>query len=146
MRNAVALALVAMFGAATVATAANPQQERQETMKDVGRAMGQLGRTIKGEVDFDADAVKASFQKMSDASKNFFDQFPEGSESGHETEASPKIWSDRAGFEEAVRQFELDTAEAVMAAPHDVDSFKAAFGKVAQNCKTCHESYRVKNN
>ncbi|MEM9104450.1 MAG: cytochrome c [Pseudomonadota bacterium] len=145
MRNAVALALTAMFVTAH-AYAADPQQQRQETMKGVGQSMGMLGKTAKGEIEFDAEAVKTAFANMNTAAKAFADQFPEGSESGHNTEASPKIWSDREGFDNAVKQFQTDTAEAVSAAPQDLDSFKASFGKVARNCGTCHETYRVKTN
>lgn len=144
MKKTVVLALAVMFITGQATYAAEPQQERQETMKGVGQAMGQLGKTVKGEIDYDADAVAASFQTMNDASKNFLDKFPEGSETGHETEASPKIWSDRAGFEQAVKKLETDTHNALKAAPQNLDEFKAAFGQVAQNCKTCHETYRLK--
>lgn len=145
MKNAVALALAAMFIAGQ-AYAADPQQDRQETMKGVGQSMGMLGKTAKSEIDFDAEAVKTAFQNMNNAAKEFADQFPEGSETGHDTEASPNIWSDRDGFNAAVKQFESDTADAVAAAPQNLDEFKAAFGKVAKNCGTCHEKYRVKKN
>ncbi len=91
MKNAVTLALAAMFIAGQAAYAADPQQERQETMKGVGQAMGHLGKTVKCEIDYDAAAVADSFQKMNGASKNFLDKFPDGAETGHETEAGPKI-------------------------------------------------------
>lgn len=146
MKKVVAMALATMFLAGQAAHAADPQQERQETMKGVGQAMGQLAKTAKGEIDFDAEAVKASFQTMNNAAQSFADQFPEGTESGHETEAGPKIWSDRDGFNKAVKQFETDTASAVNNAPQDLDSLRAALGQVGQNCKTCHEGYRVKKN
>ncbi|MEX3008057.1 cytochrome c [Hoeflea sp. TYP-13] len=144
MKNAVALALAAVFLTGQAVYAAEPQQERQQTMKGVGEAMGTLAKTIKGEIEYDATAVANAFKKMNEASRNFADKFPEGSETGHETEASPKIWSDRPGFEKAVQEFEADTDSAVKAAPKDIDEFKAAFGRVAENCKTCHETYRVK--
>lgn len=143
MKNALALALAALFLSGQAALATEPQVERQESMKSVGQAMGTLAKTAKGEIDYDAVAVEEAFAAMNTAAVNFIDQFPEGTETGHETEASPNIWSDRPGFEKAVKQFDTDTANAVAAAPQDLAAFRAEFGKVAQNCKTCHETYRV---
>ncbi|WP_136658569.1 cytochrome c [Nitratireductor sp. XY-223] len=143
MKNALAIAIAALFLSGNAAVAAEPQVERQQSMKSVGQAMGTLAKTAKGEIDYDATAVIEAFAAMNTAAVNFIDQFPEGTETGHETEASPNIWSDRAGFEEAVKKFDTDTANAVIAAPHDIAAFRAEFGKVAQNCKTCHETYRV---
>lgn len=67
--------------------------------------MGTLAKTAKGEVDYDATAVATAIQTMNDATKNFVEKFPEGSESGHETEAGPEIWSDRDGFQKSVDKF-----------------------------------------
>ncbi len=146
MKYTVALTLAAALVASPVLAAGTPQEERQLTMKSVGQAMGTLAKTAKGEINYDAAAVAKAFQTMNDATKNFVEKFPEGTETGHDTEASPKIWSDRTGFESAVDKFGNDTSNAVAAAPQDLDAFKVQFGKVAKNCSTCHEAYRVKKN
>ena len=85
---AVAAALAAL-GAGAVVAADEPQVVRQEMMKKVGGAMGALAGIAKGEKPYDAEIVKASLTTMSEVAKAFPDQFPAGSEAGHETEASP---------------------------------------------------------
>lgn len=137
-------AAMAIAGAATAFAADDPAKARQDLMKEVGAAMKTLGGTAKGELAYDAGAVAAAFTKMHDAAVAFPEQFPAGSETGHETEAAPAIWSDAAGFEAAAAKFAADTQAAIDAAPADADSFKPVFGKVASNCKACHEKFRVK--
>lgn len=140
------LSLSAVLVAASVAYAQDPISDRQKAMKMVGGAAKSASEMIKGEKPFDAAAALAAFQTMNDVSKDFVSYFPEGSETGGDTMASPKIWEDRAGFEAAVAKFETDTAEAIAAAPADLDAFKTTFGKVAANCGVCHKAYRISNN
>lgn len=123
----------------------DPVKARQESMKQVGAATKSLGQMVKGEIAYDAAAAEKAMTQIRDAVASFPDKFPEGSDQG-ETEASPKIWEDKQGFEAASAKFEKDAGDAIAAAGTDLDSLKANFGKVASNCKSCHESYRVKKN
>ncbi len=123
----------------------DPVKARQENMKQVGAATKSLGQMVKGEIAYDAAAAEKAMTQIRDAVANFSNKFPEGSDQG-DTEASPKIWEDKQGFDTAVAKFGNDADEAIGAAGTDLDSLKASFGKVASNCKTCHESYRVKKN
>lgn len=138
---ALGLALSALVLPALAAE--GPVAERQALMKQVGGAMKTLGGTAKGAVAYDAAAVKAAFMSMHEAAAAFGKHFPEGSEAA-DSEASPKIWTDREGFDAALAKFQTDTTKAVEAAPADKDAFMPVFGQVASNCKACHEAYRVK--
>ena len=141
----VAVATVAVM----VAGSANADAigDRKALMKEkVGASMGTLGKIAKGEMEYDAAAVLASFTTMREAAGNFGDLFPEDSKEGGETTASPKIWEDMDGFKAQLAKFEGDLDAAITAAPADKDSFMAAFGPVAGNCKACHETYRVLKN
>ena len=71
-------------------------------MKDVGAAIGMGSKIAKGEVEFNAIAANLVLRTMHSAALGFGYMFPEGSETGADTEASPAIWSDRAGFDAAV--------------------------------------------
>ena len=62
---------------------------------------------------------------------------------GGDTEAAPAIWEKPAEFEAALVKYQDDTQAAIDAAPQDVDAFKQAFGQVAQDCKGCHEDFRI---
>ena len=77
---------------------------------------------------------------MNNAALGFGHMFPDGSQTGAETEAAPAIWSDRAGFDAAVAKFAADTSVTIT----DLGSLKQAFGAVAANCGSCHKAYRTK--
>ena len=125
---------------------ADPIAERQALMKDMGRAVGSVAKIAQGQQEFDAAKVNAAFETLAaDAQKIDADAlFPEGTETGGDTEASPKIWEDRADFVAQIDKFKADTAAAVEANPQDLASFQTQFKSVAANCASCHQSYRVK--
>jgi cytochrome c556 len=137
-----ALALTVFAGSAFAAE--DPIAARKGMMSNVGKAMGAAAAMVKGEAEFDARVGELAFRTMNAVSLGYGEMFPAGSETGGETEASPKIWEDNAGFMAAVAKFQGDTASAIKAAPVDLDGFKVAFGQVAANCKACHEAYRIK--
>lgn len=137
---------LAAFALAGTAAFADPIGERQAIMKSNGKALKNIAGIAKGEQPFDAEAVMAALKTLSeDAQKiDVAALFPEGSETGGDTTASPKIWEDKAGFQQAVDKFKADTAAAVAAAPANLDAFKVEFGNVTKNCGTCHETFRIK--
>ena len=118
----------------------DPAKERQTLMSNVGMATGTGAKMLKGEIEFDALAAQMVMKTLHSAALGFGYMFPEGSESGHETEAAPAIWSDRAGFDAQVAKFQADTDAKIA----DLDGFKAAFGAATANCGTCHKQYRIK--
>ena len=143
-RTLFAAALIGAAGFAPAIAADEPQVVRQEMMKKVGGATGAMAKMVKGESDFDAAAVLAALTTMSEVAGSFGEYFPEGSETGFETEAAPAIWSDRAGFDEQIAAFKADADAGIAAAPADLDGLKAVFGPLTKNCGTCHETYRLK--
>ncbi len=138
------LALIAsatMFSTFAIASG-DVAKERQTLMKNVGAATGAGAAMVKGEVEFNAVAAQLVLRTMNNGGLGFGYMFPEGSETGSETEAAPAIWSDRAGFDAAVNKFVAETSATVT----DLDGFKAAFGVATANCGACHKAYRVKKN
>ncbi len=137
-----------IFVASTLSVAAvaagDPAVERQLMMKNVGAATGAAAAMVKGQAEFNAVAAQLALRTMNSAALGFGHLFPKGSETGAETEASPKIWSDGAGFDAAVAKFAADTAGAETIT--SLDGLKAAFGKATENCGACHKAYRVKKN
>lgn len=135
-------AACAFAASATFAHAAgDAAAERQALMKNVGAATGAGAKMAKGEVPFDANAANLVLRTMNAGALGFGYMFPEGSESGSETEAAPAIWSDREGFNKAVAALIADTSGQVS----DLESFRTAFGTATRNCGACHKAYRVKN-
>ncbi len=123
----------------------SPVEKRQAAMKTVGASTKVVGDMMKGTTSFDAAKANAALAAMQEAVVSYGDFFPEGSEAAN-SEAGPNIWSDRAGFDAVLADFKADLAAAVSAAPQDKEGVGAAFGAVTENCRACHEDYRVKKN
>jgi cytochrome c556 len=138
----------AMIFALTAATAGAdqpPQVARHELMENAGKAAKPIGQMFKEERPFDAGIALSSFQTWAEVAKTFGGLFPEGSETGYETEAKATIWSEREGFDAALAAFGEAVDAAIAAAPQDLESLKAAAGPVFKTCKGCHEEYRVED-
>lgn len=144
LKRVMAAAAVAVLAAGAAIAADEPQVVRQEMMKKVGGAMGAIAAMAKGEKAYDAEVVRASLTTMSEVAKAFPDQFPAGSESGFETEASPKIWESMDDFKSKSMAL-ADAADAQLASvPADAAGLGAVMGAVGGTCQSCHENYRVK--
>ncbi|MEM7613085.1 MAG: cytochrome c [Pseudomonadota bacterium] len=138
------IVVATVLALASVALAAdNPILERQKAMKKVGKAAKPMGQMLRGAVEFDAAVVSASLQTFYDKSMVYGDLFPEGSETGDDTEAAPAIWSDRAGFEEAINNWRSATKAALDANPQSLAEARPVVGPVFQTCKGCHDDYRI---
>ena len=98
-----------------------------------------------GEADFDSAVALQAFVDMKAAAEGFETLFPDGSDQG-KTEASPKIFSDRSGFEAKQADFLAALEVATASAPADLNALRATLGQVGQNCGACHKAYRVKKN
>lgn len=140
-----ALAVALALAGATSTASADPIQTRQEMMKSVGTATGTLAKMIKGETPYDPVAAGLAMRLLFTTPSGFVTQFPEGSNSD-DSEASPKIWEDMAGFEKAAMDMQEAARAAIPASSQGLDALKGAFASVASNCKACHENYRVKKN
>ncbi len=141
------LCLVALLAAISTAAMAvaneDPRVQRHELMEGVRDAAKPLGGMLRGTVEFDADTVAASLATFSEAASTFGSLFPEGSETGMDTQATAAIWSDRDGFDAALAKFASVVEQAQAAAPASLDAAKPVLGPIFQACKGCHDDYRV---
>lgn len=115
---------------------------RQGCMKSHGKAMGEMAKMFKGEMAYDAAAVKALFDADATACADWDKWWGEDTMKGEtaETYAKPEIWSDAAGFKAAGEAF-YPKYVAVKDST-DEASFKAAFPALGEGCKGCHEKFR----
>ena len=147
-RLVLALSVVAMSATAGLAVD-DPIASRKALMQSNGAAAAVAGGMMKQQLEYNPVVAKSVIATLNATSHAFGAFFPDGSDMGSNTTASPKIWEDMGGFEAAVAKFETDTAAAMEAAgrdgPADLAAFQAAIGPILGNCKSCHEAYRVQN-
>ena len=112
---------------------------------NVGDAAKVIGGMLKGERPYDADAFMGAIEVFQDASLEFGELFPPGTETGMGTEAAPAIWEDRAGFDAVLFEWQDAIAAAIDANPESLDEAKPVAGPVFKSCKNCHDSYRIED-
>ena len=84
--------------------------------------------------------MKKNATTIVDKLKEAHGLFPEGS-GGGDSRAKPEIWTDRAGFDKAMK--DAQAAAAALAAVTDEAAYGNALKNLGGSCKTCHDMYRL---
>ncbi len=124
------------------ALAADPIEDRQAILKGWGDATRPVAAMLKGEAPIDVAVAKAALAAYVAGAAKLPALFPDNSRTG-KTEASPRIWTEKARFDGLFAKLGTDAA-AANAAITDAASVKPNFAKVLGNCKACHDDFRVK--
>lgn len=122
-------------------------KDAQAVMKANGKNAGALGAMVKGEKPYDQAAVDAAFAQFETTAKKLPTLFPasmKGMKLEGDYDASPKVWDDKAGFDEHAASFAKTVGEA-KGKIKDLETLKANFPMVGKQCGGCHETYRVKH-
>ena len=118
-------------------------KDRVALMKELGKNLGPIGKTVKGEMAADYAALAANASVIRDNAMKLHDLFPEGS-GGGESRALPAIWEKKADFDSYfVKLASAADAFAKEAATGSMADLKASFGAMASNCGGCHKAYRA---
>jgi cytochrome c556 len=141
MIRPVIITVAVALGVTAVVAQSDPIAERRNIMKGNGGAARTASQMIKGDVPFDLAKAQEIFAGFQVAAAKMPALYPDNSKTGGDTTANEKVWTDTAGFKAAFDKFSAD-AKAAGASTKDLDSFKAAFGSVAQNCNSCHTTFR----
>jgi cytochrome c556 len=116
---------------------------RKAAMTVMANHFGRIGAMANGKAPYDAGQAAANAEIVATMSKLPFVGYVEGTAGTEKGSASPKIWTDRAGFDEKAKAMQDAVAKLVVASKgNSVDQLKAAFGPVGQSCKGCHDNYR----
>jgi len=124
---------------------ADPKDDREALMKERGRVLGGLVKMVKGETPFDAAATLAALQALDANAEKALDVdalWPAGSQG--DSDSSPKVWEDNAGFKAEAAKYKAVADAAVAAPPADVAALQATIGTFGKECTACHEVYRIK--
>ena len=139
----VSITLSMMFIASAAVAGSDPIKARQHLMEETRDAAKVIGGMLKETQPFNAEEAMAALKVWKQTATEAGDLFPVGSEIGHETEAKATIWSDRAGFDTKMENFNTRVDAAIAANPDSLEALSAAAGPVFKACKACHEDYRV---
>jgi cytochrome c556 len=132
---------IGLAGAWGVGLAAeNPAHQRHEAMETVQESFKPLRAIAVKEAPFDAAVVKKNATTILEKLKEAHGLFPEGSDGG-DSRAKKEIWTDRAGFDKAMK--DAQAAAAALAAVTDEAAYVPAMKTLGGSCKTCHDMYRL---
>ena len=132
------IVLAGAWGAGLAAE--NPAHQRHEAMETVQESFKPLRAIAVKEAPFDAAVVKKNATTILEKLKEAHGLFPEGS-GGGDSRAKPEIWSDRAGFDQAMK--DAQAAATAMAAVTEEAAFVPAMKSLGGACKGCHDKYRL---
>lgn len=136
------------FGAIALCLAtsvsADPVADRTAAMDQIRVGAATLVPMLKGDAEFDAKIAELAL-RMTYAGAIAFkgDLFPDGATSKG---ANPDIWTNFADFTAKREDFVVDAAAAVKTLPSDLESLKAAYQPLLDDCAACHKPYRIKEN
>ncbi|WP_426441764.1 c-type cytochrome [Bradyrhizobium genosp. P] len=146
MKRIVVVAAVLAFSAGAVVAQQDQIKQTQSQMKDNGKNAGALAAMVKGEKPYDQATVDAALAQFEDTAKKLPTLFPEstkGLKLDGDYSASPKIWEDKAGFEQHIASFAKVVGDS-KGKIRDLETLKAELPVIGKQCGGCHETYRVK--
>jgi len=146
MLRTVVIAGALLIGVSAV-MAQDAVKDAQAVMKANGKNAGALGAMVKGEKPYDQAAVDAAFAQFEETAKKLPTLFPasmKGMKLEGDYDASPKVWDDKAGFDEHAASF-AKTVDEARGKIKDLETLKANFPLVGKQCGGCHETYRIKH-
>lgn len=146
MLRAVLVVITFVLGIVSVAAQQDQVKATQAVMKGNGKNAAALAAMAKGEKLYDQATVDAAMAQFEETVRKFPALFPDstkGLKPEGDYSASPKVWEDRAGFNQQVTTFSKAVADA-KGKIKDVDSLKATLPTISKQCGGCHETYRIK--
>jgi cytochrome c556 len=135
------LGLMLSVGAALAQS--DPVKEREDLMKQNDEGAKLVVAMMRGQKPFDGKAVDAAFAQWADTAKKLPSLFPEGSKTGGDNRASPKIWVDKKDFDAKTVEFAKAVADNRAKAVASLDGLKVAVPVVGDACDNCHKEYRL---
>lgn len=142
IRTALAGLLVVMISAGAASAQAPQIAQRQELMKGVGAAIGQIPPVMRNERPFDGAAMAAAANTIATNLSNAKALYPAGSTSDA-SRALPAIWERKAEFDALFdRSVEAARNLQQLASAGNEAGFRAAFPALGQSCGACHTPFR----
>jgi cytochrome c556 len=123
-------------------------EERRAVYKLVGSNFRPLGALLKDGGVYDAADVNKRIDREIFLAGLTPEVFPDFSNVGEpDSKAKPEVWSKRADFDLAQKKLLVDLIALKTVNDRDQklsEPFKTALGTVAQDCKACHDDFKLK--
>jgi cytochrome c556 len=119
---------------------------RQHNFKLQGAAFKAINDELKNDTP-NISLIAANAAKLRASAANLPSWFARGSgpESGFPTDAKPEVWTDAAGFAAAANKLQVQTTTLQqLAAAGNLAGVRSQARTVGEACKSCHETYRVR--
>jgi len=147
MAISAAAVMVVATASAAAADVASVIQARQAHYKEIGKAAKALSEQLKSATP-SIPVVQASATQIDALAPEVPSWFPVGSgpTAGVKTQAKPEIWAradefkrDAVAFADAAHKLDL------VAAHGDLTAIRTQAQALGQTCKTCHETFRQRD-
>jgi cytochrome c556 len=148
---AVASILTAVSAAAVAGPIEDQIRNRQSAYSLIGWNMGKIKQQVVDKPGtYNKDQVVAASNAIAAiANSGLGALFGPGTEKGvgwHETKVKPEFFTETEKVRKVATQFNREATElAKVATAGDVAAIKSQFGKVGETCKSCHNSYRIRD-
>jgi len=141
-----ALAMHSSLAAGKPSKAEMEVDYRQGLYAVIGGNFGPLGAMAADKAPFNAAEAKLRAERVAYLAPMLKEAFPADSNGVAHTAAKPEIWTDTAGFNQALQALiDKSAALAVVANGGDADKIKAAITETGKTCKGCHDKFKVKD-
>ncbi|MBL1376173.1 c-type cytochrome [Zobellella iuensis] len=151
LKKTLIIAAAAGLFATTVAAQTNlfkPEdgvKYRQSIYRVMGAQTKVMGAMVKGEIDFDAEALHQRALNLGNVSGLLGETYFPETRGARGSNLLPKAWNDMDGFRAKGQNFGTALQELIeVSGQPGFDSAKArpVVAKVMQSCKSCHDEYR----
>lgn len=118
---------------------------RQSVMTLISWNFGPLGGMPRGQVEYDAERVQLSADRLSVLAPMISEAFAmDTSATDIETTALPAVWENQDAFNDKASTL-LDAVVQLKSAADadDQEASLAAIGALGQTCRSCHDEFRV---
>ncbi|WP_255609009.1 cytochrome c [Methylosinus sp. Sm6] len=150
----VCLGLAASSFAQTAQAPAGPSaakiavENRRAAFTLIGNSFRWFGAAAKGAAPYDEAEAKKRASRIGFLVNFLDDAFPEDSNLGEPaSKAKGDAWTNRADFEKKLAAFKANARAFEQTVANEkgaTDGFKAAVASLGQDCKGCHDSYKLK--
>lgn len=123
-------------------------ENRRAAFTLIGNSFRWFGAVAKGAAPYDEAEAEKRASRIAFLLGVLDESFPDDSNVGEPaSKAKAEIWTNRADFDKKLEKFKTDARAFKETASNEkgaTEVFKSAVALLGQDCKSCHDSYKLK--